>query len=252
MSESFSPGGSVAKILTFRDQNGSLFDPTTVSVIIINPNGETVATQNLSNLTKKSVGVYQFLYSLAIDALTGLWMVQVTGMLSNFTQVKDYPVLVVDVAKAGAAVYADERAVVNALQMTFDVASKTFMVFGLPIAQVAVLAHISFANGYVDSLTGQVDPKSKKYRACVQAAVALACRRVLITASGGVLQGAFDYRLGDLLVTRANVTKEVYVAAIQAFESEFHGALVNVATVAKIGECKLASQVPQKRPLMVD
>ncbi len=252
MSESLNPGGTVAKIFTFKDQNGSLFDPTTVSVIIIDPNGGTVATQSLSNLTKKSVGMYQFLYNLAGDAPTGLWMIQVTGTLSNFTQVKDYPALVVDSLKAGAAVYADERAVVNALQMTFDSASKTFMVFGLPIAQVAVLSHINFANGYVDSLTDQVDPKSKKYRACIQAAVALACRRILVTASGGALQGAFDYRLGDLLVTRANVTKEVYLAAIQAFESEFRGALTNVATVAKIGESKLASQVPQKRPLMVD
>ncbi len=252
MSENFNLGDTVAKIFVFKDQNGSLVDPTTVSVLILNPNGQVAAAQTLSDLTRKSVGVYQFLFTLPNDALVGLWLLQVSDSASNFSRVKDYPVLVVDVARAGAAVYADEHAVVNALQMTFDSTSQTFTVFGLAIAQVAVYSHINFANGYVDSLVDWVDPKSKKYRACVQAAVALACRRILVTASGGILQGAFDYRLGDLMVTRASVSKEVYLAAIQAFESEFRGALTNVATVAKIGEAKLASQVPRKRPLMID
>jgi hypothetical protein len=75
-------------------------------------------------------------------------------------------------------------------------------------------------------------------------ALNLACLRVLVAASGGMLLGAFDYRLGDLFITKANIGKFAFQNAVQGFKDCLIRALLNFSTPVMTANMQAAGEVP--------
>ncbi len=81
------------------------------------------------------------------------------------------------------------------------------------------------------------------------AALDLACMAVLVAASGGMLLGAADYKLGDLFVTKGTIGKFSFQSAVQSFQDSFTRNIVNLSSVAIGAEARLGHTVPHCRGL---
>jgi hypothetical protein len=79
------------------------------------------------------------------------------------------------------------------------------------------------------------------------AALNMACLRVLVAASGGMLQGAFDYRLGDLYITKASVSRLAFQNAVEGFRNDLIRALLNFTKPVVAAEASAAGEVPKYR-----
>jgi uncharacterized protein YfaS (alpha-2-macroglobulin family) len=66
-------GETVAKKFKFYDETDTLFNPDTISIAIVKPDGTTAATKTKADLTKISDGIYNLFYNLASDASVGTW-----------------------------------------------------------------------------------------------------------------------------------------------------------------------------------
>jgi hypothetical protein len=128
-----------------------------------------------------------------------------------------------------------------------------YTVFGLSVAQAAFEAHVDYANLYINSIVGQdLDVTSPRYNFAKMSAINLACLRVLVAASGGMLIGAFDYRLGNLYMTRASVGRLAFEGAVQGFKDDLLRMLVNFAKPAVAAEASAKGDVPQYRGSLVN
>ncbi len=108
-------------------------------------------------------------------------------------------------------------------------ASGNYVVFGLAVSQTTFQAHVDYANLYIYSLTGQELPlDDPRFNSAKMAALNLACLRVLVAASGGLLLGAFDYRLGDLFITKSSASRLAFETAVQGFRDELLRVMVNL------------------------
>lgn len=140
---------------------------------------------------------------------------------------------------------ADVQAQLNA---TFDSATLTYTVFGLPVSQASFQAHVDFANLYVNSIVGQdLQAADPRYSWAKMAAFNLASLRILVAATGGMLLGAFDYRLGDLYITKASIGRLAFEGAVQGFRHDLLRVLVNFSVPVKAAEASVASEVPTYR-----
>jgi len=120
--------------------------------------------------------------------------------------------------------------------------SGNYVVFGLPVSQTALQAHVVYANKYVFSYVPDLVPSDPRWVNAELAALNIACLRTLVAASGGMLLGAFDYRLGDLFITKGSVAKAAFEDAVKVFKVEAVTILMNFATVAK--SVNSARQIP--------
>jgi hypothetical protein len=121
--------------------------------------------------------------------------------------------------------------VANHLNAASADSSGNYAVFGLTVSQTAFQAHVDYANLYIYSLTGQQLPSDDpRFNSAKMAALNLACLRVLVVASGGLLLGAFDYRLGDLFITKSSASRLAFETAIQGFRDELLRVMVNLAS----------------------
>ena len=75
----------------------------------------------------------------------------------------------------------------------------------------------------------------------------MACLRVLVAASGGMLLGAFDYRLGDLYITKASIGRLGFEGAVTGVRDDLLRALMNFATPVKAAEASAKDEVPTYR-----
>ena len=140
---------------------------------------------------------------------------------------------------------ADIQAQLNA---TYDSGSLTYTVFGLSVSQASFLAHVDFANLYVNSIVGQdLQTTDPRYNWAKMAALNLASLRILVAASGGMLLGAFDYRLGDLYITKASIGRLAFEGAVQGFRNDLLRVLVNFALPVKAAEASAKDEVPTYR-----
>lgn len=131
------------------------------------------------------------------------------------------------------------------LNASFDASSLAYTVFGLPVAQTSFQAHVDFSNLYVNSIAGQdLSVTEPRYGWAKMAALNLACLRILVAASGGLLLGAFDYRLGDLYVTKASVGRLAFQNAVQGFHDDLLRVLMNFSTPVVAGEATAKDEVP--------
>jgi hypothetical protein len=134
------------------------------------------------------------------------------------------------------------------LNASYDSGSLTYTVFGLPVSQASFQAHVDFANLYVNAMVGQdLDAAGSRYNWAKMSAVNLACLRILVAASGGMLLGAFDYRLGDLYITKASIGRLAFEGAVQGFRNDLLRTLVNFALPVKAAEASAKDEVPTYR-----
>lgn len=143
------------------------------------------------------------------------------------------------------ATVSDIQAQLNA---TFDSAALTYTVFGLPVSQAAFQAHVDYANLHVNSIVGRdLLATDSRYNWAKMTAFNLASLRILVAASGGMLLGAFDYRLGDLYITKASIGRLAFEGAVQGFRNDLLRVLVNFAMPVKAAEASAKDEVPSYR-----
>jgi hypothetical protein len=126
-----------------------------------------------------------------------------------------------------------------------------YTVYGLPIASASMQTQIDHANKYISSLVPSLTgPGSTDLReaSAELAALDLACMGILVTASGGMLLGAADYKLGDLFVTKGTVGKFEFQNAVQSYQDSFNRNVTNLSTVALGAKAALGYRVPRKEP----
>lgn len=134
------------------------------------------------------------------------------------------------------------------LNASFDSGTLTYTVFGLPVAQASFQARVDHANVYANAIVGQdLQQSDPRYNWAVLVALDMACLSVLVAASGGMLQGAFDYRLGDLYITKASVSRLSFEGAVKSFQDDLIRTLMNFSTPVMAAEATAASEVPQYR-----
>jgi hypothetical protein len=134
------------------------------------------------------------------------------------------------------------------LNASYDSGSLTYTVFGLPVSQASFQAHVDYANLYVNSIVGaDLTADNPRYGWAKVAAINLACLRVLVAASGGMLSGAFDYRLGDLYITKASIGRLGFEGAVESVRNDLLRALMNFATPVKAAEASAKDEVPTYR-----
>lgn len=140
---------------------------------------------------------------------------------------------------------ADVQAHLNA---SLDAGTLTYTVFGLSVSQVSFQAHVDYANLYVNSIVGvDLEVSNPRYGWAKVAAINLACLCVLVAASGGMLLGAFDYRLGDLYIAKASIGRLAFDNAVKGFQDELLRALMNFATPVRAAEASAKDEVPTYR-----
>ena len=121
----------------------------------------------------------------------------------------------------------------------------TYTIYGLPVSQQGIQAQIDHANIYVNGLVPSLSPSDSRYPFARLAALDLACLGILVSASGGMLLGAADYKLGDLFVTKGTVGKFAIQSAVQSYRDSFSRNVMNLVTVALAAEASAAREVPQ-------
>lgn len=130
-------------------------------------------------------------------------------------------------------------------------ANSVYTVYGLPVSTGTMQAHVDYANMYISSLVQNVISTDPRYPFAALAALDLACMGVLVAASGGMLLGATDYKLGDLFVTKATVSKFAYQSAVASFQDDLNRVLMNFSTVAIGAKARLGEQVPKYKGALI-
>ncbi len=123
-------------------------------------------------------------------------------------------------------------------------ATGAYTVYGLPVSQQGIQAQVDHANMYISSLVS-LSSSDPRYPFAQLAALDLACMGVLVAASGGMLLGAADYKLGDLFVTKGTVGKFALQSAVQSFQDSFTRNVMNLSTVVVAAEASVAREVPR-------
>jgi hypothetical protein len=137
--------------------------------------------------------------------------------------------------------------VIGFLNATGPDSNSNYLVFGLSVSSNSVQAYVDHANTYVGGLVPSLTSTDPRYPFAQLAALNLACMSVLVAASGGMLLGAADYKLGDLFVTKGAVGKFSFQSAVQSFQDSFARNIVNLSTVAIGAEANLGHNVPRCR-----
>ena len=146
--------------------------------------------------------------------------------------------------------YSDIQSHLNA---SFDSATLTYTVFGLPVSQASFQAHVDFANLYVNAIVSMdLETSDPRYNWAKMAALNLASLHILVAASGGMLLGAFDYRLGDLYITKASIGRLAFEGAVQGFQNDLLRVLVNFALPVKAAEASAKDEVPTYRGALIN
>jgi len=139
--------------------------------------------------------------------------------------------------------------VISHLNITGPDNNGNYAVFGLTISASSLQNKIDHANKYIASLVPTLSPSclDARYPFAQLAALDLACMSVLVAASGGMLLGAADYKLGDLFVTKGIIGKFAFQSAVQSFQDSFTRNIVNLSTVAIGAKARLGYEVLRRK-----
>jgi len=108
--------------------------------------------------------------------------------------------------------------VITHLNATGHDSNSNCLVYGLSVSGNSLQAYVDHANTYMGSLVPSVLSTDPRYPFAQLAALDLACMSVLVAASGGMLLGAADYKLGDLFVTKGTLGKFSFQSAEKAIK----------------------------------
>jgi len=112
---------------------------------------------------------------------------------------------------------------------------------------------VDFANLYVNAIVSMdLETSDPRYNWAKMAALNLASLHILVAASGGMLLGAFDYRLGDLYITKASIGRLAFEGAVQGFQNDLLRVLVNFALPVKAAEASAKDEVPTYRGALIN
>jgi len=137
--------------------------------------------------------------------------------------------------------------VITHLNATGPDSNSNYQVYGLSVSSNSVQAYVDHANTYMGSLVPSVTATDPRYPFAQLAGLDLACMSVLVAASGGMLLGAADYKLGDLFVTKGTIGKFAFQSAVQSFHDSFTRNIVNLSTVAIGAKARLGYEVPRRK-----
>lgn len=138
--------------------------------------------------------------------------------------------------------------VASALNASYDSVNNVYTVYGLPVAAASFEAHVDYANIYANAVVGMdLDESDPRYNWAKLVALNLACLRILVAASGGMLMGAFDYRIGDIDVSRASIGRLAYERAVEEYRENLLKALMNFAKPVAAVEASTKDEVPTYR-----
>jgi uncharacterized protein YfaS (alpha-2-macroglobulin family) len=85
------PGDTVSRYFYFKDENGTAFDPASITCKIVDPAG---VTQGTPTLTKVATGQYSMDWNLPSDAVSGMWKIEVTATSGTYTETESFGFLV--------------------------------------------------------------------------------------------------------------------------------------------------------------
>jgi hypothetical protein len=159
-----------------------------------------------------------------------------------------YTIVMTTPSLPGLGLYITASDVQAALNASHDESGETYTVFGLLVMGFSFDAHVDFANLYVYALVGSnIEVTDQRYNWAKMAALDLACLRVLVAASGGMLLGAFDYHLGDLGAGKASIGRLAFENAVQGFREDLLRVLMNFAKPVVAAEASAKEDVPTYR-----
>lgn len=226
---------TIAHGTTFTDVNHGLSAPPNVYDITLQPEDDLGGrTCWVSDITGTTFRINISFVDPEVDHVIGYTIITTVSGPTPPTQ-----------PPAGPGMYVSAEDVQAHLNASYDAISLTYTIFGLPVSQASFQAHVYIANLYVNSIVGSdLQASDPRYNWAKMAAVQLACLRILVAASGGMLQGAFDYRLGDLYITKASIGKLAFESAAQGFRNDLIRTLTNFARPVVAAEASAKDDVP--------
>jgi len=96
MADKLYAGDTLAKIITFKDENDSLFDPSSAEIYIIDPDGEEQQGENplgLGDLSRTGMGTYKLLFNIPDPAVAGVWTLRIIAVYTpdDLQNREDFP-----------------------------------------------------------------------------------------------------------------------------------------------------------------
>ena len=238
-------------VATMQNSDGSIFNLTGCSVVFqLSQNGQVLFSKP-AVVMNASGGVVQYNWSTGdtnySGVCTGLFIVTLPGgATQTFPTVGVFYVIfpLQPSTSSTAPAYTSFSEVMSHLNVQGPDSTGNYTVYGLPVSQQGIQAQVDHANLYISSLVSSLTSTDPRYPFAQLAALDLACMGVLVAASGGMLLGAADYKLGDLFVTKGTVGKFALQSAVQSYQDSFSRNVMNLSTVALGAEARLGREVP--------
>jgi hypothetical protein len=247
-------------VATLQNSDGSIFNLTGCTVLFQMSQQGQILFSHAALVTNASGGVVQYNWQQSdtedvYGVCTGQFIVTLSGgAIQSFPTVGVfYIIFPIQPVTTSSTLpqFTTFSDVMGHLNVQGPDSTGNYTVYGLPVSQQGIQAQVDHANTYINSLVASVTSTDPRYPFAQLAALDLACMSVLVAASGGVLLGAADYKLGDLFVTKGTVEKFALQSAVQSFHDSFSRNLMNLSTVALGAEAQLGREVPRYRgPLM--
>ncbi len=239
---------------TLQNSDGSAFNLTGCTVSFqLSQNGHVLFAKS-ANVVNASAGTVQYAWQSGdtnqFGVCTGVFIVTLLGgATQTFPTVGVFYVIfpLQPSTSSAAPAYTSFSEVMSHLNVQGPDSSGNYTVYWLPVSQQGIQAQVNHANLYLSSLVPSLTSMDPRYPFAQLAALDLACMGVLVAASGGMLLGATDYKLGDLFVTKGTVGKFALQSAVQSFQASFTRNVMNLSTVAVAAEARLGQEVPRYR-----
>jgi hypothetical protein len=239
---------------TLQNSDGSAFNLTGCTAAFqLSQNGQVLFTKP-ATVINASAGTVQYSWQSGdtnqYGVCTGVFIVTLPGgATQTFPTVGVFYVIfpLSPSASSTAPAYASFSEVMSYLNVQGPSSTGNFTVYGLPVSQQGIQAQVDHANLHLSSLVPSLTPMDPRYPFAQLAALDLACIGVLVAASGGMLLGAADYKLGDLFVTKGTVGKFSFQSAVQSFQDSFTRNIVNLSTVAVGAQARLGHEASHRR-----
>ncbi len=243
-------------VATLQNSDGSVFNLTGCSVVFQMSQQGQVLFSHACTITNAAAGVVQYNWQESdtedvYGVCTGQFLVTLSsGAQQSFPTVGVFYIIfpIQPVTTPSTLTqFTSLSDIMGHLNVQGPNSAGTYTVYGLPVSQQGIQAQVDHANLYISSLVPSVTSTDPRYPFAQLAALDLACMGVLVAASGGMLLGAADYKLGDLFVTKGTVGKFALQSAVQSFQDSFTRNVMNLSTVALGAEARLGQDVPRFR-----
>jgi len=250
---------SPAIAATLQNSDGSAFNLTGCTVVFqLSQNGQILFSKSAS-VTNAAGGVVQYNWSSGDTdqhgVCIGIFIVTLPeGSTQTFPTVGFFYVIfpLQPSSSPSAPQYTTIAEVMAHLNVQGPDATGNYTVYGLPVSQQGIQAQVDHANTYVNSMVPNLPLNDPRYPFAQLAALDMACMGILVSASGGMLLGAADYKLGDLFVTKGTVGKFALQSAVQSYQDSFTRNITNLSTVAVGAKATLGCRVPRRAPIFFE